>query len=421
MLVWSDLPSLPGGPPRDRHRLRPWCEAGLRDGPPWQARHGAYLCLLGLLTWQDDGDPERALGLLEAARAADPTIPESSLLLSGVLAELGQPESARAVVEAALQRQPAHAGLADRVASLLLGAERWAEGWAVWPRAIAGGERRLAPWLGDTPRWDGAPLAGRTIAVFPHPRCAGDGDVLMFARYLSRVEDGRVLIVSPEPLHRLLDHNVPGARAVLPADASSADVWCLAVELPLLLEGLTTAPPSAPYVRPRPDDVEHWRSRLRLRPGLLNVGLCWQPGHPKDDLPRGVTRGMPSALLDGLAGPMGIRWISLQVGPAAADPISWKLLPDRLGPSLRTYSDTAAVIALLDLVVTVDTSVANLAGAMGASAWVLLPTAADWRWGQGDRSAWYPSCRLFRQRSPGAWAPVIAEVADALRQRVRRR
>lgn len=417
----SNLRGMPVESTAARDRLR-WAEANLRDGPPWHAKHAVYLGIKGGLVWQEDGDLEQAAGLLHAAVHADPYLPEAATLLSGVLAEMGCHDDALAVAEAALERVPGHRGLADRVSSLLLSRECWTQGWAVWPRAIVGADRRLALWLAGIPHWDGSPLDGRTLALYPHPRCAGDGDLLMFARYTPLIEGGQVLIVAPRPLHRLFEHSFRPARAVLPADAAHADVWCLSVEMPLVLPGMDGPPPGNPYVRPPADRVTEWRAwrRLNLQADTLNVGLVWAAGHT-EDLPRGTERSIPACLLAPLARVPGVRWLSLQKGPNERDAAPDGMHLERLGPSFSDFADTAAVVSALDLVITCDTSVANLAGAMGATTWVLLPTASDWRWGKGAISPWYPSAHLFRQRTPGDWAPVIEDVAVELRRLIETR
>jgi hypothetical protein len=369
------------------------------------------------------GDHAGALALLEPAPDGGRAGSEAALMRSDVLADLGCHERALALTEAALTAAPGHGGLTTRAVSRLLARERWQEAWALWPRALAAIEARVPGWAPSTaPRWDGSPLDGRRLAVYPHPSVAGDGDIILFARYLPLIAGGRVLVVAPERLHRLVEHSLPGTHAVLPADAARADVWCTNAELPILLSGLAGPPPAAPSLRAAPEDARRWRAAPADGGPVswLNVGLVWQPGAVEDG-PLGARRGIPSGLLGPLARVPGVRWYALQAGPHAQDPLPPPLDVSRLGPHLVDYAATAGVLSLLDLTISVDTSVSNLAGAMAATCWVMLSTAPDCRWGWGERSAWYPSCRLFRQQRPGDWGSVIERVAEALREPVRHR
>jgi ADP-heptose:LPS heptosyltransferase len=162
--------------------------------------------------------------------------------------------------------------------------------------------------------------------------------------------------------------------------------------------------------------VEHWRLRLGGRPGR-KIGLAWagRITHPNDR-----NRSMSLAQLAPLAAVKNVQWISLQKGPAEAEartPPAGLEITD-VSSELTDYSDTAALIANLDLVISVDTSVVHVAGAMGKPVWVLLPFIPDWRW-LLDRpdSPWYPTMRLFRQRAVGDWEPVVQGIAEKLKQR----
>jgi hypothetical protein len=176
---------------------------------------------------------------------------------------------------------------------------------------------------------------------------------------------------------------------------------------------LETLARSAPYLTPDPVRVRAWQSRLGAYPGR-RVGLVWggNPGHHNDR-----NRSCPLALMKSLTELDGYSWFSLQHGPAAGQlsSLEGSRIVDLAG-DLPAYADTAAALFALDLVVTVDTSVAHLAGAVGRPAWVLIPCAPDWRWLR-DRSdsPWYPTLRLFRQKSAGDWPAVIDDLQDALR------
>ncbi len=322
-------------------------------------------------------------------------------------------DAAIAAFDAAIAIEPRwpvahyHRGMA------LLLAGRFEEGWPEyeWRLNIPDfGHRHF-----NAPRWDGAPLAGRTLLVICEQ---GYGDVFQAARYLPLLRDagGRVVFECPGDLAGLLAPLVPAADLVpltgrAPPDAPF-DVYAALLSLPGCL-GTTaeTIPAAAPYLAADPALCAPFEDAL-AGPGF-KVGLVWagSPRHP-DDRQR-TTRLRDFAPLGGVA---GVRLFGLQVGAAAAEAPPPGLAVEALGPRLASFGATAAVIDRLDLVVTVDTAVAHLAGALAKPVWTLLPFAPDWRWLTGrDDSPWYPTMRLFRQQTPGDWAGVMARVAEALR------
>jgi len=202
------------------------------------------------------------------------------------------------------------------------------------------------------------------------------------------------------------------------------DVYCPLMSLPLAC-GTTqvTIPADVPYLFANPDAAAHWREHLADRQGL-RVGLCWA-GDPRPDQPDSHAldrrRSLPLAAFTPLASIPGVAFVSLQKGPPAAQAAS---PPPGLAlhdwtEGLEDFADTAALVAALDLVITADTSVAHLAGALGKPVWILNRFDACWRWLMGRTdSPWYPTARLFRQPTPGDWDSVIAAVATALRELV---
>jgi hypothetical protein len=193
------------------------------------------------------------------------------------------------------------------------------------------------------------------------------------------------------------------------------DYHCSLMSLPwIFATTLDTLPARVPYLSAAPDKTAQWAARLGPRQGR-RVGLAWSgnPGHKGD-----AQRSIPLAALSALACP-GVRFIAVQKELRAADRPVLMQFPtlEWHGAALEDFDDTAALIDGLDLVITVDTAVAHLAGALGKPVWLLLPYAPDWRWllDRGD-SPWYPTARLFRQNAVGDWRGVIARVADALRQ-----
>lgn len=242
--------------------------------------------------------------------------------------------------------------------------------------------------------WDGRPVDGRHVLV----RCYhGLGDTLHFCRYLpalARRAASVTVEAQPEliPLLRALpgvDRWVP-FRPAHPQPPAEVDL-----EIMDLAHALRLPPPAPPYLHAPPLPAPLARP---AGPGLL-VGLCWQAGGWDPD------RSVPLPLLRGLADVPGLRWVCLQRGPAADDALGPQA-PPFLNPHDRSMdvARTAALVAGLDLVVTVDTMVAHLAGALGRPCRVLLKHDADWRWPLADTAApWYPGTRQYRQSTPGDW------------------
>jgi hypothetical protein len=270
------------------------------------------------------------------------------------------------------------------------------------------------------PVWDGRPLSGMHVLVRCHH---GLGDTIQFARYLPRLAETAASVqVEAQPELLGLLARLPGIDRLhaLSAtdDHAAAAFGCDAeidmTELPHAFRTtLDWVPAGVPYLRPDPGRVVEARRRLgRLGEGLA-VGLVWAAGGWKPERSIGLAR------LDPLADIPGIRLVNLQRGPEYA---GWRAA--REGPAMAeifgtgAVADAAATIAALDLVITVDTMTAHLAGALAVPVWTMLHYAADWRWllDRGD-SPWYPTMRLFRQRRPGDWDPVVAEIATALRRR----
>jgi hypothetical protein len=295
------------------------------------------------------------------------------------------------------------------------------------------------PRIDDTrARWQGEPLEGTRLVV-TNEEAAGLGDHLLWARFLpavverARAAGGAVFVAAPPELVRLWRHNFPDVE-IVPVDQLPPPPhrWFF-LEASVQADGL---PSPCPYLRADPADVEFWHGCLRLRSDTVNVGVVWQPGSrsfarselaPMADLakqghalaafaPLAIYQDRAISLADlaPLVGIPGVRWFGLQKGPGAWAPAPPGMQLRRLGPALRDFADTAAVASALDLVITVDTSTANLVGALGLASWVLLPMVEDARWGAYGLPPWFPTVRLFRQQQPGDWSEPIARVADEL-------
>jgi hypothetical protein len=176
---------------------------------------------------------------------------------------------------------------------------------------------------------------------------------------------------------------------------------------------MTTIPAAMPYLCPSPERAAAWRERLAVRTNL-KVGLVWRgnPGNTRDR-----QRSIPVEMIAGIGDLPGVAWLGLQIDPRPEEIVAMSRSGDftDLGSDLGDWADTAALISALDLVVTVDTAVAHLAGALGKPVWVLLAHVAHWCWHTNpNASPWYPTARLFRQQRRGDWAGVVAEVREAL-------
>ena len=282
------------------------------------------------------------------------------------------------------------------------------------------------------PLWRGEPLAGKRILLHAEQ---GVGDAIHFLRYAPMVaaSGGEVVLEVRQSLVRLAQE-MPGVSHVvcLGEDPPECDWQCPLMSLPLAFgTRLDTIPARVPYLsvpeaaRRKMDALNwnnlNWSDLNWIGPDgtgpALRVGLVWagSPNHRKDRY-----RSIPLQVLEGLLDVAGVRFFSLQVGGATEDRARARALGiTDLAPQIEDLADTAALLQKLDLVISVDTAVAHLAGALGVRAWIMLPFAPDWRWllGRSD-SPWYPSLRLFRQPSPGDWPGVLQSVRDALYNQV---
>jgi tetratricopeptide (TPR) repeat protein len=354
-----------------------------------------------------------ALAAIEQALRLRPGFPEATSNHGLVLQDLRRlPEAEQAYTHALALRERNAEALRRRAALRLLQGH-FAEGWSDYELAHEFAALDPAPgkrW------WRGEPLAGSSI-LLSEPN--GLGDLLQFLRFVPRLLEGgaRVSLAAPARMHRLLSSFEPGLRLIGLEDAERHDYHCWLWNLPhwLGLGGQVEAA-AMPYLHAEPARVQRW-SRM-LDPACLNVGIAWQ-GNPA----RRIDRGRSIALREfaPLARVPGVRLVSLQkeFGLAQLDCLPEGMQVQRPeagfdeGPD--AFVDSAALLASLDLVVSADSSLTHLAGAMARPAWLALNPVPDWRW-QLDRedSPWYPSVRLFRQAPGGSWAGVFERMALAL-------
>lgn len=364
------------------------------------------------------GEALRKCGALDSAaehcRAALTLAPqdaETHLVLGNTLYDAALLDDAICCYEQAIELRPAHALTHLNLAIALLKRGDYARGWRYyeWRWQVKNGEAHRRDF--SQPLWQGESLAGRRILLHGEQ---GLGDCVQFLRFLPQVRalGGRIVLEVPGGLRRLCAE-LEGVEELV---VHGEPLPCFDVQLPLMSLPLAlglrtdTIPAAVPYLAV-PAHAREKAARWSWPADGLRVGLVWA-GNPTQSNDR--WRSMPFAALAPLCAQAGAHFYSLQVGPAAAQRDAARVVA--LASAINDMADTAALIENLDLIVTVDTAVAHLAGALGKPVWVLLARNADWRWGlDGEHCPWYPTARLFRQSTLGDWHDVIASVAIALR------
>lgn len=356
-----------------------------------------------------------AIAEYQAALAIDPAYAEAMSNLGHALHALNRHREAIIHYRKARAVKPGHADAHwnEALAQLALG--NYESGWPGYEwrwlnRSLGLAHRQFAAplWLGKES------LAGKTILLHAEQ---GLGDTLQFARYIPLVTGlGARVVLEVQPPLAPLFASYPGlAEVKARGEAPPAyDFHCPLMSLPFAFgTRLETIPPAVLSFASAADRRERWRPLVE-RLGRPRVGIAWagNPAH-KNDRNRSIPLDHIMPLLQRLA-PSAV---VLQKQMPQAESRALAAIPDLFVPGerLADFADTAAIVAMLDVVITVDTSVAHLAGALGKPVWILLPFSADWRWliGRSD-SPWYPSARLFRQPAIGDWNSVIAEVAEAV-------
>jgi Tfp pilus assembly protein PilF len=306
-----------------------------------------------------------------------------------------------------------HWNLAQAALSHGLLSEGWQEYEWRWQKSDFTGSRQDL----KMPRWDGSPLAGRSLFVHAEQ---GFGDTVQFCRYLSHpgLAGGDIVAEVPEELASLMRRSFGSIAVILRGEqVPHTDLHVPLMSIPHLV-GTTMAsiPARVPYLTADPEAVTRWETRLGSSSCSPRIGIVWR-GRPTHRLDR--TRSIQLRAMEEMFCVPGIQWFSLQMGEASKElhdqPLGMEVIRDLSG-ELVDFAETAAVLSGLDLLVTVDTAVAHLAGALGKPVWVLLPTPADWRWMRRRvDSPWYPSMELFRQAGAGQWDGVIRRVVERLR------
>jgi len=386
---------------------------------PVYSNRGNALCRLGRHA--------EALDNCDRAIALDPAYPDPLINRAMVLQELGRYPEALADYDRALRLDPdrPEARWANGCTHLTVG--DFAKGWEAyeWRWKVEGSARFLVDRGFPQPLWLGrTSLADKTILLHSEQ---GLGDSLQFCRYARLVKDlgATVLLEAEEPLVGILSTlDGPDRVIVKGAPLPGFDLHCPLMSLPLAMgTELSTIPADIPYLRADPDKARAWADRLG-RKTRLRVGLVWSGGHRTDQpelWPLHTRRNITLSRLALLNNPH-IEFHSLQKGEPARGELSALVAAGWDGPPIRDhadaledFTDTAALIENLDLVIAVDTSTAHLAGALGKPVWILNRFDTCWRWMlERTDSPWYPTARLFRQTAFNDWGPVLDELKTAL-------
>jgi tetratricopeptide (TPR) repeat protein len=369
------------------------------------------------------GRPQDALACYDRALAVEPDR-SSGLHMNRAIAlsDLGLPEAALAANRLALEADPDNAGARHNEAMFRLFVGDFAIGWKENRWRWKGQKRTEPEFLLGRPMWDGvAPLAGRRVLLTSEQ---GLGDTIQFCRYAELVAGAgaTVLVGVQTGLQRLL-RSLKHADLVVETDERLPpfDLHCPMFDLPGHFgTTLATIPARVPYLRAARHAVAHWGRRLG-RPGVPRVGFCWA-GNPQHNHDR--RRSMPLATLLPLLREYDAtqcHFVCLQKQPGEAERALLAPLASVsvVSDEIADFTDTAGIVENLDLVITVDTSVAHLAGALARPVWIMITSSPDWRWmRERSDSPWYPTARLFRQSQRGDWAGVVTRVAEALAVRL---
>jgi tetratricopeptide (TPR) repeat protein len=368
------------------------------------------------VTLRSLGRRGEALRAFETALRHDPRFPAAETGRGIVLAELARYEESVTAFDRALAIDPGDAGAHFNRGLSLLSLERWADAWPEYEWRWRLADNPSKPRDFAQPEWDGRRLAGERLLLHAEQ---GVGDTFQFLRYsnLAKALGARVFVECQANVKRLIARS-PGIDLLFARGEAlpAFDLHAPLMSLPRILQSQPdTIPVPMRYVIADPEDIAVRAAQLSAlrRP---RIGILWQGNLYNKSL-----RGRSTELLlwSAILQHRDAGFISLQTDPGRSQLADIDLAHRPFDPFAdappRDFADTAAIIADLDLVISIDTSVAHLAGAMGKPIWVMLPFAADWRWArEGNRSSWYPSMRLFRQRRPGDWVEVMEQVETAL-------
>jgi hypothetical protein len=330
---------------------------------------------------------------------------------------LGQFDQAMPLFERAMKLMPQNHHVAVAYGMALLRQGEFGRGWEMYDRRESMPEVAQFSRQVNRPRYTGGNLNGKTILLLAEQ---GLGDTIMFARYAPLLaKRGGQVVVAAHPEIADLIRTVTGVQRVsrFGEQGPPFHTYARLLSLPRVFDTtLWNIPHETPYMRAPWGRVEHWRQRLAQDGAAKRVGLVWAGSarHTNDS-----QRSMNLSDLAPLGNTPGVKFYALQKGDREAEaqnpPQNLPLI--NLGPEIKDLTDLSAVLETMDLLITVDTAPAHLAGALGRPVWVMLPAASDWRWMlKRPDSPWYPTIRLFRQTKMRDWTGVVSEVGAAMQK-----
>jgi hypothetical protein len=358
---------------------------------------------------------------LDHALRLNPNYVDGHINMGNICKEQGRSEEAIACYDHALRLEPNNPFAHWNRSLAYLQSGDFERGWEEYEWRW---KRNMRPRTFPQPVWDGTPLDGRTLLIHMEQ---GLGDMMQFIRYAAVVKEqrgGRIVVECPGmmlPLFRTcagIDELVAEGTPLPPFDT-----YAPLLSLPRLLKtSLETVPATVPYLFANQELVDRWRDRMTALDGF-RIGIAWQ-GNAHHQLDR--HRSIPLRAFAPLARIPGLQFISLQKGKGSeqlnkiGQAIQILPLADDCDQAAGAFMDTAAILEHLDLVITADTAIVHLAGAMGKRTWLALSAISDWRWMlDRDDSPWYPGLRIFHQETLGDWKSVMTRMATELRDLVR--
>ncbi|MGB0930682.1 MAG: tetratricopeptide repeat protein [Chitinophagales bacterium] len=370
------------------------------------------------ITLDDAQNYESAIDVLEKGLDIAPKDTDLLNAIAGASVSAGYTEDAVEYYRQAIDLEPNFAPFQYNLSQVLLQIGEWAEGWKLFDSRLAFRNQSLNPKT-DASFWKGENLEGKSVLVWNEQ---GFGDSLQFVRYipLLKQKGAKVYLRIQPALKRLMEHNFEEIEAVFTPkeDLPTTDFQIPIMSLPQFF-GKYPITLQESIVKVFPSIETNLKSNFKnqiskIQPKLSKVGIVWSgnPNHPDDQ-----KRSIPARFYSRLLKLKNFEWYSLQMGRASND-LKHPQLTD-LTSSIEDFADTAVQIEALDLVISVDTAVAHLAGSMNKKVWLLLDYAPDWRWGMEEAETnWYSSMQIFRQSKVGDWNGVMNKVLKELKREV---
>ncbi|MDD2897079.1 MAG: tetratricopeptide repeat-containing glycosyltransferase family protein [Desulfuromonadaceae bacterium] len=355
------------------------------------------------------GDNSKAVVAFEKSSSLLPNSPIPLAAMATALHRMNKIQEAEKVCRHTIGKFPHFAEAHHNLSLLLLLQGKYVEGWKEYEWRWETNRHPFIKREFSKPAWTGCPIPGLRLLIHCEQ---GLGDTIQFSRYLhtvSVVSRARLVVACHPSLHSLL--SIMNSELILTEpnkNQATFDYYISLLSLPSLFKTtVENIPFPEGYLRSPNMKYNDWNRLCDQKNKYLNVGICWSGNQFPDP-----NRSCPFEYIQCLLEIDGINFFSLQFGNASKQN---KTRMVDLTPLIHDFSDTAALIDQLDLVISIDTAVAHLAGALGKRTWVLLPFVPDWRWGTaGDTCLWYKNIRLFRQKNPAGWSELMNRVKDAL-------